>query len=51
MIAKRFQALFADPSGALSLVRRLLFDYAYQHRSRYVIAFAMMSPPLMSHRL
>jgi ATP-binding cassette, subfamily B, bacterial MsbA len=43
MIAKRFQALFADPTGALSLIRRLLFDYAYQHRSRYIIAFAMMA--------
>src|SRR5436190_18271557 len=43
MIAKRFEALFADPFGALSLVRRLLFDYAYRHRSRYIIAFAMMA--------
>jgi subfamily B ATP-binding cassette protein MsbA len=43
MIAKRFEALFADPHGAPALVRRLLMEHAYQHRRRYAFAFVMMA--------
>ena len=38
MIAKRFEALFADPHGAPALIRRLLLEHAYQHRGRYILA-------------
>ena len=43
MIAERFNALFADPYGAPAMIRRLLMDYAYQHRRRYFVAFLMMA--------
>jgi ATP-binding cassette subfamily B protein len=42
MPSTRFQFLFADPHGAPALIRRLLAEQAYQHRWRYVMAFAMM---------
>ena len=43
MIAKRFEALFADPHGAPAMVRRLLTEHAYPHRRGYVVAFLMMA--------
>ncbi len=43
MIAERFNALFADPTGAPALIRRLLMENAYQHRRRYFLAFGMMA--------
>jgi subfamily B ATP-binding cassette protein MsbA len=43
MIAKRFEALFADHFGAPALIRRLLLEHAYGHRRRYIVAFAMMA--------
>jgi subfamily B ATP-binding cassette protein MsbA len=43
MIAKRFEALFADPFGAPAMIRRLLLEHAYQHRRRYIVAFTMMA--------
>ena len=36
MIAKRFEALFADPHGAPAMIRRLLMEHAYRHRYSYV---------------
>jgi subfamily B ATP-binding cassette protein MsbA len=43
MIAKRLEALFADPHGAPALIRRLLLEQAYQYRGRYILAFSMMA--------
>ena len=42
MIARLTQSLFADPHGAAAIIRRLLSEQAYQHRWRYVMAFALM---------
>ena len=43
MIAKRFEALFADPHGAPAMIRRLLMEDAYRHRYGYAVAFTMMA--------
>jgi len=42
MIGKRFPSLFADPYGAPALIRRLLAEHALRHRTRYIVAFALM---------
>ena len=43
MIAQRFNALFADPHGTPAMIRRLLMEYAWQYRQRYLVAFLMMA--------
>ena len=42
MLKSYFQGLFADPSGAPALVRRLLLEQAAGQWRRYALAFGMM---------
>src|SRR5262249_14416443 len=42
MLKSYFQRLFADPSGAAALVRRLLVEQAAGRWRRYALAFALM---------
>ncbi|HEV2956194.1 MAG TPA: ABC transporter ATP-binding protein, partial [Xanthobacteraceae bacterium] len=43
MLAPRLRSLFADPAGALALVRRLLLEHAAGRWKRYGLAFALMA--------
>ena len=43
MLASRLRSLFADPAGALALVRRLLLEHAAGRWKRYGLAFALMA--------
>jgi ATP-binding cassette, subfamily B, bacterial MsbA len=43
MVASRLRSLFADPDGALALIRRLLLEHAAGRWKRYSLAFALMA--------
>jgi subfamily B ATP-binding cassette protein MsbA len=42
-ISSRLGSLFADPEGALTLIRRLLLEHAAGRWKRYALAFALMA--------
>jgi ATP-binding cassette, subfamily B, bacterial MsbA len=43
MLSSRLRLLFADPEGALALIRRLMMEHVAPRRRRYALASALMA--------